>query len=74
MSFHALSVITVVAHIHGYKTHKTTDESRNTWIGSLVTLGDGWHNNHHANPGNWTTKEKWWEIDPCGWFIKLIKK
>jgi len=74
MSLHATSVISVVAHIHGYKTHKINDESRNTWIGSLVTLGDGWHNNHHANPGAWTTKEKWWELDPCGWLIKLIKK
>lgn len=74
LTLHATSVISVIAHIHGYKTHKINDESRNTWIGSLVTLGDGWHNNHHHNPGNWTTKEQWWEIDPCGWFISLIKR
>lgn len=73
MSLHATSVISVIAHIHGYKTHKINDESRNTWIGSIVTLGDGWHNNHHAHPNNWTTQEKWWEIDPCGWFIWAIK-
>lgn len=73
MSLHATSVISVIAHIHGYKTHKINDESRNSWFCSLVTLGDGWHNNHHANPGNWTTKEKWWEFDPCGWFIWIIK-
>lgn len=41
---------------------------------SNVHVGDGWHNNHHANPGNWTTQEKWWELDPCGWIIYLIKK
>lgn len=73
LTLHASSVIIVVAHIHGYKTHKINDESRNSWISSLVTLGDGWHNNHHARPGNWTTKEQWWEFDPCGAFIKLIK-
>lgn len=73
MSLHATSVIIVVAHIHGYKTHKINDESRNSWISTIVTLGDGWHNNHHARPGNWTTKEQWWEIDPCGFLIKLIK-
>ena len=73
MSLHATSVISVIAHIHGYKTHKINDESRNSWFCSIVTLGDGWHNNHHAHPNNWTTQEKWWEIDPCGWFIYLIK-
>lgn len=74
MSLHATSVISVIAHVHGYKTHKVSDESRNSWISSIVTLGDGWHNNHHANPGNWCTQEKWWELDPCGYLIKYIKK
>lgn len=74
LSLHATSVISVVAHVHGYKSHKANDESRNSWISNIITLGDGWHNNHHARPGNWTTKEQWWEFDPCGAFIKLIKK
>lgn len=74
MSLHSVAFIVVVAHVHGYRTHNTSDKSRNSWIANIVTLGDGWHNNHHANPGNWTTQEKWWEIDPMGWFIRLIKK
>ena len=74
LSLHATSVISVIAHIHGYKTHKINDESRNSWISSIVTFGDGWHNNHHARPGNYTTQERWWELDPCGWFIYCIKK
>lgn len=74
LTLHATSVIIVVAHLHGYKTHQLQDESTNTWIGSLITLGDGWHNNHHANPGKWNYREKWWEIDPCSWIIRLIKK
>lgn len=73
-TLHATSVISVIAHIHGYKPYKINDESRNTWIGSLITLGDGWHNTHHANPGKWYYHEQWWELDPCGEFIKLIKK
>lgn len=74
LALHSTSVISVLAHIHGYKTHKINDESRNSWICSIITLGEGWHNNHHANPGNWTTQERWWEIDPCGWLIWAIKK
>lgn len=74
LAMHTISFIVVVAHVHGYRTHDTKDMSRNSWIASIVTLGDGWHNNHHANPGKWTIQEKWWEIDPLGWFIRLIKK
>lgn len=74
LALHSTSVISVIAHIHGYKTHKINDESRNSWLCSLLTLGEGWHNNHHAHPGNYTTQEKWWELDPLGWFIWLIKK
>lgn len=71
---HSTSAIIVIAHIHGYKTYRLeNDEARNSWIASLITLGEGWHNNHHANPNNWKTGEKWWEIDPSSWFIQLIK-
>jgi stearoyl-CoA desaturase (delta-9 desaturase) len=37
-------------------------------------MGEGWHNNHHANPGNYSNKERWWEFDPSGIIIALIKK
>jgi len=73
-TLHSVSFIIVVAHLHGYRTYNTKDASRNSWIASIATMGDGWHNNHHNNPGKWTTQEKWWELDPMGWFIRLIKK
>lgn len=74
LSFHASGALSVFTHRYGYKSHDTGDRSTNSWIISLLTFGDGWHNNHHANPGNWTIQEKWWELDPVGWFIRLIKK
>lgn len=73
-TLHATSIINVIAHAHGYKSYETNDESRNSWIGNLVTLGDGWHNTHHANPGKWYYRERWWEWDLCGEFIKFIRK
>ena len=73
LAMHATSAIIVIAHIHGYKTHKISDESRNSWICNIITMGDGWHNNHHARPGNWNSQEQWWEIDPYAWVIRLIK-
>ena len=71
---HSTSSIIVIAHRHGYKTHKINDESRNSWIASLITLGEGWHNNHHHNSKAWNNQERWWEIDPNAWIIRAIKK
>ncbi len=74
MIFHAVGAFDVIAHIHGYRTYNTADKSGNSWIASVFTPGEGWHNNHHANPGNWRSGERWWEFDPPAWVIKLIKK
>ena len=73
MILHCTSIIIVIAHIHGYQNHKTGDESRNSWIANLATMGEGWHNNHHANSKAWNTQENWWEFDPPAWIIRLIK-
>lgn len=70
---HSTSAIIVIAHMHGYRTHEVDDESRNSWIASLITLGEGWHNNHHANSKAWNNQERWWELDPPAWIIRLIK-
>ena len=38
------------------------------------SIGEGWHNNHHANPGRWWQGETWWEIDPPAFMIKYFFK
>lgn len=75
LCLHSSSAIIVIAHRQGYKTHDLgIDEARNSWVASLITLGEGWHNNHHHNPRAWSNQEKWWELDPNAWLIKLIKR
>jgi stearoyl-CoA desaturase (delta-9 desaturase) len=74
LCLHSTSSIIVIAHYQGYKTHKVSDESRNSWIAHLLSLGEGWHNNHHARPYMWNQQEKWWEVDPASWIIRIIKK
>jgi fatty-acid desaturase len=74
MSLHSTSAIVVIAHKHGYKSYNLkNDESRNSWIAHLLSLGEGWHNNHHAKPWQWKQGEKWWEFDPPSWIIRIIK-
>lgn len=75
MCLHSTSAIIVIAHSHGYINHDLGhDRSRNSWIAHLLSLGEGWHNNHHANGRNWNSQEKWWEFDPPAMVIRLIMK
>jgi stearoyl-CoA desaturase (delta-9 desaturase) len=71
--FHSAGAFDSIAHMHGYRSHNTKDQSRNSWIANIITMGEGWHNNHHYNPSSYTTKEKWWEFDPTSMIISLIK-
>ena len=71
--FHSTGIINVLGHAHGYRNHETNNRSTNSWITQLLT-GEGWHNNHHHKPSAWNMREKWWELDPMSWIIRLIKK
>jgi stearoyl-CoA desaturase (delta-9 desaturase) len=73
LTVQVIGLVNVLGHHHGYRNFETTDRSTNSWIAAILALGEGWHNNHHANPGRWYAGEKWWELDPMGWIIKLIK-
>jgi fatty-acid desaturase len=75
LCLHSTSAIIVIAHRHGYKSYDLKhDQSRNSWIANLITLGEGWHNNHHAKPYAWSNWEKWWEWDLPAVIIWAIKK
>lgn len=68
-----IGIVNVFGHGHGYRNHNTSDNSTNSWFASLITLGEGWHNNHHKHPTNYTTREKYYELDLMGLVIKLIR-
>jgi fatty-acid desaturase len=61
-------------HTRGYTNHKVKDKSKNLWPYGVLFWGEGWHNNHHKNPGNWNNQTKWWEIDPIAWVIRTVKR
>lgn len=75
LCLHSTSAIIVIAHRHGYRPYPDVkDQSRNSWIANLFTLGEGWHNTHHAKPYAWNNQERWWEFDIPAYIIRLIKK
>lgn len=59
-------------HIWGYRNYSTNEGSKNTWWVSAITWGEGWHNNHHAEPWTYTFQRRWWEIDISAYTIYLI--
>lgn len=68
-----IGLTNVLGHAHGYRNHNTKDHSTNSWIANIISLGEGWHNNHHNSPNKYYTGEQWWEWDLCGLIIKAIK-
>lgn len=55
----------------GVKPFKTNDYSHNVWWWSLISFGEGWHNNHHAFPGNYRFG-RGLQYDPGKWFINAL--
>ncbi|MBS1990578.1 MAG: acyl-CoA desaturase [Cyanobacteria bacterium SZAS LIN-2] len=68
-------VFNYVCHIpkYGYKSYKTTDDSVNVWWIGLIWFGEGWHNNHHAEPGTANMGRRPFEIDPSWIILKCLK-
>lgn len=61
--YHATYSINSIAHRFGKRRFPTQDESRNNFWLALITLGEGWHNNHHFYPLSARQGFRWWELD-----------
>jgi stearoyl-CoA desaturase (delta-9 desaturase) len=70
--YHCTFLINSLAHVWGSRRFATPDESRNNFVLALVTLGEGWHNNHHYYMSSVRQGIKWWEIDITYYGIKLL--
>ena len=69
---HGTFTINSLMHLIGGQRYETGDESRNSFILTLVTLGDGWHNNHHYYPNTARIGFFWWEFDPAYYVLKIL--
>ncbi len=69
---HGTFTINSLSHVWGHRRFATTDDSRNNFWLALITLGEGWHNNHHrymhtANQGFY-----WWQVDISYYILKAL--
>ena len=72
MLFHATASINSLAHLIGRRRYDTGDDSRNNFILALITLGEGWHNNHHKFRSCTRQGFYWWEIDLTYYALKFF--
>jgi stearoyl-CoA desaturase (delta-9 desaturase) len=74
VSYHVSNGIDSVTHMFGTQPFETRDESRNNPLWVLPTLGEGWHNNHHAFPTSASFGLRWWQVDPAWWLIRGLER
>lgn len=70
--YHGTYTINSLSHVFGRQRYDTGDGSRNNaWL-ALITLGEGWHNNHHHFPSSARQGFYWWEFDVTYYVLKLM--
>ncbi|MDF1836307.1 MAG: acyl-CoA desaturase [Planctomycetota bacterium] len=70
--YHVTFSINSLAHRLGSRRYETPDDSRNNLVLSVLTFGEGWHNNHHHYPGSVRMGFRWWEVDFSYYLIRLM--
>ncbi|HET6881226.1 MAG TPA: fatty acid desaturase [Pirellulales bacterium] len=72
--WHITWSVNSATHIWGYRNYETDENSRNNWIVALISNGEGWHNNHHADQRSAAHGHRWWEFDVTYITICLLEK
>src|SRR5690606_36461025 len=58
--WHITQSVNSLSHMFGYRNFDTNDQSRNNWLVGILAMGEGWHNNHHAEPACAKAQRRWW--------------
>jgi stearoyl-CoA desaturase (delta-9 desaturase) len=70
--WHGTFTINSLSHIFGKRRYRTTDTSKNNFLLALLTLGEGWHNNHHYHQNTANQGWFWWEVDLSYYSLKVL--
>jgi stearoyl-CoA desaturase (delta-9 desaturase) len=70
--FHGTVTINSLSHMFGSRRYDTPDTSRNNLLLTLITLGEGWHNNHHHYAVTARQGFYWWEIDITYYLLVML--
>jgi stearoyl-CoA desaturase (Delta-9 desaturase) len=70
--WHDTFTINSLSHLFGRRRFDTDDTSRNNWLLAIMTLGEGWHNNHHHYMASARQGFYWYEIDMTYYTLKVL--
>jgi stearoyl-CoA desaturase (Delta-9 desaturase) len=74
VTYHGVQAVGSVGHMFGAREFETREHSTNNFWLAITTLGEGWHNNHHACAGAAFFGVRWWQLDLGGLFIRLLER
>ena len=72
--WHGTFTINSLMHLFGRRVFPTADQSRNSMLFALITMGEGWHNNHHYYPSSAAQGFRWWQVDASFYLLWLGEK
>ncbi len=70
--WHGTFTVNSLAHLFGRRRFSTTDHSRNSLLIALITMGEGWHNNHHRFLASERQGFYWWEVDASHYILTVL--
>jgi stearoyl-CoA desaturase (delta-9 desaturase) len=70
--WHVTFSVNSLSHLIGRRPYITRDKSRNNWLLALLTMGEGWHNNHHAYQSSVRQGFRWWEYDLTYYILCIL--
>lgn len=70
--YHVTFCINSLLHLLGRRRYPTADTSRNNWVLAILTMGEGWHNNHHRFAVSARQGFYWWEVDLTYYILRLL--
>ena len=70
--WHGTFTINSLSHVYGRRRYFTSDTSRNNGLLAVLTMGEGWHNNHHCYMSSANQGFFWWEWDPSYYILRAL--
>jgi stearoyl-CoA desaturase (Delta-9 desaturase) len=73
LCWHGTFTINSLSHVWGNRRYATDDDSRNNFALAVITMGEGWHNNHHHYQVSARQGFYWWEIDCTYYALRALE-
>jgi stearoyl-CoA desaturase (delta-9 desaturase) len=71
---HVTWSVNSLCHTFGRRSDGSTDRSTNLWPLAAISLGDSWHNVHHAHPTWARHGARRGMVDPSAWIIRRFEQ